>query len=130
MALAACSTPVLAAAFWLMTGVTGPVAPASGQTVPEIVSVSAGGGLQARTLVLRTRRRPAALLGADGSRPVARDPDLLPPAPAQRALGAAVATLVAPAGGDAADQVQALAAVRHRLRADAGAGQSGPGPPA
>ena len=99
MAIVACSAPLLAAAFWLTTGVKGPVAPARGQTVPEIVSVSTGNGLQLRTLVLRSTGRQVSYSLLRGSSPSLADPDLVASAPAEQALSTAVAALIAPGGG-------------------------------
>jgi GT2 family glycosyltransferase len=109
MAIVACSAPVLAAAFWVMTGVKGPVAPAKGLTVPEIVSVSSGNGLQLRTLVLRSSGGQVTYSLLRGSSPSMADPDLVVPPAAEQALNEAVATLVAPGGGEAAVQGQSLA---------------------
>ena len=94
---------MLAAAYWLMNGVSGPLGAASGEVVPSLVS-STG------------RRRPAAAdAGADrrpaghvsflllrGDSPEFADPDLTPAPAAQAALAKAVAALVAPGGGQAA----------------------------
>ena len=93
---------------WL-TGVTGPVAPAAGQTVPEFVSVSAGNGLQQRTLVLSAAGSRVSYSLLRGSSPSMADPDLIPAPAAQQALSAAVTTLVAPGGGGVVDQSQSLA---------------------
>jgi len=109
VAIVACSTPVLAAAFWVMTGVKGPVAPTRGRTVPEIVAVSSGRGLQLRTLVLRASGSQMIYSVLRGSSPSLADPDLIPPPAAEQALSAAVAALVAPSGGQAEDQAQSLA---------------------
>jgi GT2 family glycosyltransferase len=109
VAIVACSAPVLAAAFWLSTGVKGPVAPARGQTVPEIVSVSTGNGLQLRTLVLRSTGSQVSYSLLRGSSPSLADPDLVASAPAEQALSTAVAALVGPGGGRAVNQGQALA---------------------
>jgi GT2 family glycosyltransferase len=109
LAIAACSAPVLAAVFWVTTGVKGPVAPTKGRTVPEIVSVSASNGLQLRTLVLRSSGGQVAYSLLRGPSPSMADPDLVVPPAAEQALNAAVATLVAPGGGQAAAQSNALA---------------------
>jgi GT2 family glycosyltransferase len=109
VALVAFSAPVLGAAFWVMSGVKGPVAPTKGRTVPEIVSVPSGDGLQLRTLVLGSSRGQVTYALLRGSSPALADPDLVMPPAAEQALNAAVATLVAPGGGEAANQDQSLA---------------------
>jgi GT2 family glycosyltransferase len=110
LAAVACTTPVLAAAVWVTSGVTGPVAPVAGPVLPEIATVFSGTGLRLRTLVLRG--------GAHGSvtYSVLRDTDPLigaselavPPA-AQRALNLTVAALTAPNGSSVQDQGRSLA---------------------
>jgi len=109
VALVALSAPVLAAAFWVTAGVRGPVRPAGGQVVPELVSVSAARGQQARTLVLRSEPGGLTYSVLRGSNPSLADPDLVQSPAAGRALDAAVATLVAPEGGEALNQGQLLA---------------------
>ena len=54
LGILACSAPALAAAYWVSSGVTGPVRPASGPLLPEFVAVSSDTGLRLRTLVLQT----------------------------------------------------------------------------
>jgi GT2 family glycosyltransferase len=109
VAIVACSAPLLAAAFWILTGVKGPVAPVTGQTVPEIVSVSSGTSLQLSTLVLRARGGQVTYSLLRGSSPSLGDASLAPPPAAEQALSAAVAALIAPGGGLAANQDQSLA---------------------
>ena len=109
LAVAACSAPALAAASWVKSGVRGPVAAIGGQLVPELVSVSSDNGLRLRTLVLRVQPGHVSYAVLRGVAPSLGDPDLAPVPAAQRALGDAVATLVAPSGGQAADQGNALA---------------------
>ncbi len=109
IALLAFSAPVLAAAFWVTTGVKGPVTPASGQVVPELVSVSSGNGLQLRTLVLRSSGGRITYSVLRGASPSLADPDFAQSAGARQALNSAVATLVAPEGGEAVNQGQLLA---------------------
>jgi GT2 family glycosyltransferase len=109
LAVAACSAPALAAASWVMSGVRGPVAAVHGQLVPELVSVSSDNGLRLRTLVLRVQPGHVSYAVLRGVGPSLGDPDLAPAPAAQRALGDAVATLVAPSGGQAADQGNTLA---------------------
>jgi len=110
LAAVACSAPVLAAVYWIPSGVTGPVRPVAGPVLPEFVAVSSDTGLRLRTLVLR------AAPGGGVTYTVLRDADPLigsqeiaPPTAAERALNLAVATLTAPAGGAAQDQAHVLA---------------------
>jgi GT2 family glycosyltransferase len=109
LALVACSAPVLAAVFWIMSGVRGPVSPVSSQTVPEFVVVSARNNLQLRTLVLSGSGGQVSYSLLRGSSLSLADPDLIPDPAGQQALNSAVATLVAPGGTEAADQGQLLA---------------------
>jgi GT2 family glycosyltransferase len=109
LAAAACSAPLLSAAYWLINGVSGPVAPTAAPVVPVLVSVSSASGLQLRTLVLRSAGGHVSYTLQRGLNPSLGEADLVPVAPAQRALDTAVATLVAPNGGEADDQGQSLA---------------------
>ncbi|HEY2553081.1 MAG TPA: glycosyltransferase [Streptosporangiaceae bacterium] len=109
VALVACSAPAVAAASWLSGGVSGPVTHARGQTVPEVVAATSGSGLQPRTLVLAQSAGHVSYSLLRGRSLSLADPDLSPPPAAERALSTAVATLVAPGGGDAASQSQTLA---------------------
>jgi len=109
IALTAISAPLLAAAWWLSTGVSGPVRPVTTQLVPELVAMADGQSRQVRTLVLHVTGGHAAYLLLRGPSPTLADVALSPPADAQRALGAAVAALIAPAGGSAVNQSQLLA---------------------
>ncbi|HEY7146698.1 MAG TPA: glycosyltransferase [Streptosporangiaceae bacterium] len=108
LALAACSAPVLAAVYWLINGAGGPVAPAAAPVVPAVVSASADAGLQLRTLVLRSDQGQVTYSLQRGQSPLLGEPDLLPVSGAQQALDKAVATLVAPNGGEADNQGQSL----------------------
>jgi GT2 family glycosyltransferase len=110
VALAACSAPLLAAGFWLVTGVSGPVGVASGPVLPAFVAVSSDTSLQLRTLVLRSTRGQLSYSVLRGADPEVGATELAEPPAARRALDTAVATLVAPSGGDAANQGQAIAA--------------------
>jgi GT2 family glycosyltransferase len=110
LAAVACTAPVLAAATWVTSGVRGPVRPAAGPVLPEIVSVFSTTGLRPRTLVLRA--------GPHGSvaYSVLRDADpliganeLIAPPAARRPLDLSVAALTAPYGSAAQDQGQSLA---------------------
>ncbi len=109
LAAVACSVPLLSAAYWLINGVSGPVAPTAAPVIPVLVSVSSPSGLQLRTLVLRSVGGQVSYSLQRGLAPSLGDADLTPVAPAQRALDTAVATLVAPNGGEADDQGQSLA---------------------
>ncbi len=109
IAVAACSAPALAAASWVRSGVRGPIAAVHGQLVPELVSVSSDNGLRLRTLVLRVQPGHVSYAVLRGVGPSLGDPDLQPVPAAQQALGRAVATLIAPSGGEAADQGNTLA---------------------
>ncbi len=108
VALAACSAPALAAGFWLLHGISGPVGPDDGQVVPALVSVSATGGAQARTLVLSVSGSRVTYQLLRRSGPTLGDSDLTPAPAAATGLGTAVAALVAPAGGQAVSQSQLL----------------------
>ncbi len=109
LAVVACSTPVLAAVSWVTSGVRGPVAPVSGAVVPAVVTAAPDSGLQLRTLVLRSDGSQVSYSLQRGTSPSLGDPDLAPVPAAQAALNTAVATLVAPNGGEAEDQSQQLA---------------------
>ena len=109
LALAACSAPVLSAAYWLINGVSGPVAPTAAPVVPVLVSASSASGLQLRTLVLRSAGGQLSYTLQRDISPSLGEADLLPVTAAQHALDNAVATLVAPSGGEADDQGQSLA---------------------
>jgi GT2 family glycosyltransferase len=109
LALMACSAPLLSAAYWLINGVSGPVAPTAAPVVPVLVSASSASGLQLRTLVLRSAGGQLRYTLQRGLNPSLGEADLLPVTPAQQALDNAVATLVAPGGGEADDQGQSLA---------------------
>ncbi len=76
---------------------------------PGLVSASSASGLQLRTLVLRSAHGQLSYTLQRGLSPSLGDADLLPVASAQHALDNAVATLVAPGGGEADDQGQSLA---------------------
>jgi GT2 family glycosyltransferase len=110
VALAAGSAPLLAAGFWLVTGVSGPVGVASGPVLPAFVAVSSDTSLQLRTLVLRSTGGQLSYSVLRGADPEVGATELAEPPAARKALDTAVATLVAPSGGDAADQGQAIAA--------------------
>jgi GT2 family glycosyltransferase len=109
LALAACSVPLLSAAYWLINGVSGPVAPTAAPVVPVLVSASSANGLQLRTLVLRSAGGQLSYTLQRGISPSLGEADLLPVTSAQHALDNTVATLVASGGGEADDQGQSLA---------------------
>ena len=106
----ACTAPVLAAASWLATGVSGPVAPSAGPVLPEFVAVSSNTGLRLRTLVLRAGPRgQVSYQVLRESDPLLGASDLPLPAPAQRALNLSVAALTTPHGSQVLDQGRSLA---------------------
>jgi GT2 family glycosyltransferase len=112
LAVLAASAPLLAAASWVTGGVAGPVGRSAGPVLPAFVSVSSDTGLRLRTLVLRASSHGGVSYELlRGSDPLLGTADLIQPPPAQQALDSAVSTLVAPHGGDAQDQGQALAAL-------------------
>src|SRR5262249_40665718 len=107
---AACTAPVLAAAYWVTSGVTGPVRPAAGPPLPGVVSVASPAGQRLRTLVLQSAPHGGVTyLVLRDTDPLIGSPELALPAAAQRALGKTVATLIAPDGGAVVDQGRALA---------------------
>jgi GT2 family glycosyltransferase len=109
IAAVASSAPVLAAVFWLGSGVSGPVHQVSSQVVPELVAVADGQSHEVRTLVLRSVHGHIAYLLLRGPSPSLADPALTSPPAAQQALAKAVAALTTPAGGLAVNQSQLLA---------------------
>jgi len=109
LGLAACSAPLLAAAFWVMNGVSGPIGPATGYVVPSLTSVTIGASRQLRTLVLTSADGHVSFVLLRGASPEFGDPALTPAPPAQTALAEAVAALVAPGGDEAVNQSQQLA---------------------
>ena len=111
LGLVACTAPVLAAGYWLMNGVSGPIGAAPGEVVPSIVSTTAGAGRELRTLVL-TGSGPGGRISyllLRGDSPEFSYPDVSQDPSAQTALNRAVAALVAPGGGEATNQSQLLA---------------------
>jgi GT2 family glycosyltransferase len=106
----ACSAPALAAAYWVSSGVTGPVRPAAGTLLPEFVSVSSDTGQRPRTLVLQTAPHGAVTyLVLRDSDPLIGSQELALPGAAGQALRKCVATLTAASGSAVADQGRALA---------------------
>jgi hypothetical protein len=109
LGLIAVSAPLLAAGYWLLNGVSGPVSRTSGEIVPVLVTPSGGAGRQLRTLVLSSSGGHVSYLLLRGGSPELTDSGLVPVPEAQAALNTAVGALVAPDGGEAADQSQLLA---------------------
>ena len=109
LGLVAFSAPVLAAAYWLGHPVAGPVAPASGEVLPSLAPISGNPGWQLRTLVLSRTGGHVSYLLLRGGSPQFADPGVVGVSAAQTALSHAVAALVAPSGGLAADQSEQLA---------------------
>jgi GT2 family glycosyltransferase len=110
LGLVACTAPGLAAAYWLMNGVSGPIGAAPGEIVPSVVSATAGAQRELRTLVLTASRSGRfSFLLLRGNSPEFSYPDVSQVPSVQAALSKAVAALVAPGGGEAADQSQQLA---------------------
>ena len=107
--LVACSTPLIAAFYWLSTGVSGPVHPVTNQVVPELVAIADGADRQVRTLVLREDHGHISYLLLRGASPSLADPEFTPPPAAQRALAQVVAALTTSGGGLAVSQGQLLA---------------------
>ena len=109
LGLIACSAPVLAAGYWLSTGVSGPVHQVSSPVVPELVAAAGGHGRQVRTLVVRSSGNRISFLLLRAPSPSLADAALTPPAAAERALSKVVSALTTPGGSLGADQAQLLA---------------------
>ncbi len=111
LGLLACTAPGLAAGYWVMTGVSGPIGAVSGEVVPPVVSAVSGPGRELRTLVLTSSGHggPVSFLVLRGNSPQFSYPDITQDPSAQAALNRAVAALVAPGGGEATDQSRQLA---------------------
>jgi GT2 family glycosyltransferase len=109
LALVACVAPVVAAAWWLVNGVTGPVGPASGAVVPSLVSNAAGTGRHLRTLVLASSAGRISYVLLRGASPEFSYADVSQASAAQEALDKTVASLVAPGGSEGSDQSRQLA---------------------
>jgi len=105
------STPALAAAHWVTSGVTGPVRPAAGTLLPEFVAVSSDTrGERLRTLVLQAGPHGGvSYLVLRDSDPLIGSQELALPTAAEQALSKTVATLTAPSGSAVTDQGRALA---------------------
>ena len=104
----AASAPALAAGYWLAAGVRGPVTGAGPQILPPFVAASSSGPARTRTLVLRQNGPALSYTVLRNSDPVLGEPELTEASSATRALGAAVASLGAAAGGDGGNTGQAL----------------------
>lgn len=109
LALVACAAPALAAGWWLVNGVTGPVGRAPGGVVPSLVSNASGTGRQLRTLVLASSGGRVSYLLLRGTSPEVSYAAVSQVPAAQAALEKAVASLVAPGGSGAGSLSQQLA---------------------
>lgn len=109
LAIAATALPVLTAAYWIVTGVSGPVSNVAAPMLPEFVSISGNSGLQLRTLVLRPGPRSVSYTLLRGSDPPLGAEALTEPPAAARALDRVVADLTAQHGTDAGDAGESLA---------------------
>jgi GT2 family glycosyltransferase len=105
---ATASAPLLAAGWWLGTGVPGPLTTAAPQVLPAFVAAASAGPDRARTLVLRQDGGVLAYTVLRTSDPVLGEPELAQAVTATRALDTAVASLAAASGGDGGDPSQAL----------------------
>jgi GT2 family glycosyltransferase len=106
--LVALSAPLLAAGYWLATGVRGPVTAAGPPILPAFVAASSSGPDQPRTLVLRQDGGVLSYAILRNTDPVLGEPELVQAAPATHALDAVVASLDAAASGDGGDAGRAL----------------------
>jgi GT2 family glycosyltransferase len=104
----ALSAPVLAAGYWLASGVGGTVTAAGPQVLPAFVAASSGGPSRNRTLVLRPSGGTLTYTVLRNSDPVLGEPELAEAATSARALSGVVASLVAAGSSDAGDTGQAL----------------------
>ena len=109
LAIAASALPVLTAAYWIVSGVSGPVSNVAAPVLPEFVSVSGGSGLQLRTLVLRPGPRSVGYTLLRGSDPPLGAEALTEPPAVARALDRAVADLTAQHGTEAGNAGESLA---------------------
>jgi GT2 family glycosyltransferase len=112
LAAVACTAPVLAAAAWVTTGVSGPVRPVAGPVLPEFVAVASDTGLRLRTLVLRQGPGGRVVYSVlRDSDPLIGASELAVHPAAQQALNLTVAALTAPYGGSVQDQGRSLAQI-------------------
>jgi GT2 family glycosyltransferase len=107
---AVASAPALAAGYWLVNGLGGPVAAAGRQILPPFVAAASAGPDRARTLVLRQVGGVLAYAVLRDAAPVLGEPELAETTASARALDGVVASLAAAGGGDAGDTGQALSA--------------------
>jgi GT2 family glycosyltransferase len=108
---AAASAPLLAAGYWLASGVSGPVGPAGTQILPPFVAASSAGQDRSRTLVLRAEGGGLAYSVLRDADPLLGQPELPEVPSATRALDGVVASLQAAGlgvGSGTADTGQAL----------------------
>jgi GT2 family glycosyltransferase len=105
---AAASTPMLAAAHWMTTGVHGPVARVVTPVLPAFVATAADGSGRLRTLVLRQDHGVLTYSVLRGADPLLGEPELTAPSSARQQLDGTVASLAADYGEDAGDAAQAL----------------------
>jgi GT2 family glycosyltransferase len=105
---AAASAPALAAGYWLVSGVDGPVGAARPQILPPFVAASSAGPDRIRTLVLRAEDGSLSYTVLRDTDPLLGQAELPEVPSATRALDGVVASLQAAGGGDVADAGQAL----------------------
>jgi len=104
----AASAPVLAAAFWLADGVSGPVGGVQAQVLPAFVSADSAGPDWPSTLVLREVGGVVSYAVDREDDPSLGEPGLTAPAAAASTLSRAVADLAAQDGADEGDPGQVL----------------------
>jgi hypothetical protein len=104
----ALTAPAIAAAYWLATGVHGPLTAAAAPVLPPFIAASPGAQDQARTLVLRREQGILTYQVLRNSDPVLGGPELAELSVAIRPLDTAVASLAATDSGDSQDAAQAL----------------------
>jgi GT2 family glycosyltransferase len=109
LAIVASALPVLTAAYWIVTGVSGPVGNVAAPVLPEFVSVSSHSGLQLRTLVLRPGPRSVSYTLLRGSDPPLGAEALSEPPAAVQAMNRIVADLTAQHGTEAGNAGESLA---------------------
>jgi GT2 family glycosyltransferase len=109
LAIVASALPVLTAAHWIVTGVSGPVRSVAAPVLPEFVSVSSGSGMHLRTLVLRPGPRSVSYTLLRGSDPPLGTEALAESPAAARALDRVVADLTAQHGTEAGNAGESLA---------------------
>ncbi|MGH3154301.1 MAG: glycosyltransferase, partial [Streptosporangiaceae bacterium] len=102
------SVPVLAAGYWLVNGVRGPLTTAAPQILPAFVAAASSGPAQNRTLVLRQDGGVLTYSVLRASDPVLGEPELPESSAATHALNNVVAALSSAVGGDGGDAGQAL----------------------